>query len=70
MDRLDAMSVLLAAVESGSLSKASRELRLPLAIFARLLRHLQAAGLRQSWPITRSPPVPTALYLRERVSPR
>ncbi|MBR0939044.1 LysR family transcriptional regulator [Bradyrhizobium jicamae] len=42
MDRLAAMSVLLAAVESGSLSKASRELRLPLATVSRRVAELEA----------------------------
>jgi len=42
MDRLDAMSVLLAAVESGSLSKASRDLRLPLATVSRKVTELEA----------------------------
>ncbi|WP_342628007.1 LysR family transcriptional regulator [Nguyenibacter vanlangensis] len=42
MDRLDAMSVLLAAVESGSLSKASRTLRLPLATVSRKVAELEA----------------------------
>jgi DNA-binding transcriptional LysR family regulator len=42
MDRLDAMSVLLAAVESGSLSKASRDLRLPLATVSRKVSELEA----------------------------
>ncbi len=42
MDRLEAMSVLLAAVESGSLSKASRELRLPLATVSRKVAELEA----------------------------
>ncbi|HVX79165.1 MAG TPA: LysR family transcriptional regulator [Bradyrhizobium sp.] len=42
MDRLDAMSVLLAAVESGSLSKASRDLRLPLATVSRKVAELEA----------------------------
>ncbi|MDN4983233.1 LysR family transcriptional regulator [Bradyrhizobium arachidis] len=42
MDRLDAMSVLLAAVENGSLSKASRELRLPLATVSRKVAELEA----------------------------
>jgi DNA-binding transcriptional LysR family regulator len=45
MDRLDAMSVLLAVVEEGSLSAASRRLRSPLASVSRkvadLERHLQ-----------------------------
>lgn len=42
MDRLEAMSVLLAAVESGSLSKASRNLRLPLATVSRKVAELEA----------------------------
>ncbi len=42
MDRLDRMSALLAAVESGSLSKASRELRLPLATVSRKVAELEA----------------------------
>ncbi len=42
MDRLDAMAVLLAAVESGSLSKASRALRLPLATVSRKVAELEA----------------------------
>lgn len=41
MDRLDAMSILLAAVESGSLSKASRALRLPLATVSRKVSELE-----------------------------
>jgi hypothetical protein len=40
--RLDAMSVLLAAVESGSLSKASRKLRQPLATVSRKVTELEA----------------------------
>ena len=46
MDRLEAMSVLLAVVEEGSLSAASRRLRAPLATVSRkvadLERHLRA----------------------------
>jgi DNA-binding transcriptional LysR family regulator len=42
LDRLDAMSVLLAAVESGSLSKASRKLRQPLATVSRKVTELEA----------------------------
>ncbi|MDF2118981.1 LysR family transcriptional regulator [Roseiarcaceae bacterium H3SJ34-1] len=42
MDRLDAMSVLLAAAEGGSLSKASRKLRLPLATVSRKVAELEA----------------------------
>lgn len=52
MDRLDAMSVLLSAVESGSLSKASRTLGLPLATVSRkvaeLEEHLKATLLIRS----------------------
>jgi DNA-binding transcriptional LysR family regulator len=42
MDRLEAMSILLAAVESGSLSQASRDLRLPLATVSRKVAELEA----------------------------
>ncbi|UOB59744.1 LysR family transcriptional regulator [Burkholderia pyrrocinia] len=42
MDRIDAMSVLIAAVESGSLSKASRRLGLPLATVSRKMADLEA----------------------------
>lgn len=42
MDRLDSMSVLLAAVECGSLSKASRHLRQPLATVSRKVSELEA----------------------------
>ncbi|QPF88153.1 LysR family transcriptional regulator [Bradyrhizobium genosp. L] len=42
MDRLDAMSVFLATVECGSLSKAGRELRLPLATVSRKVAELEA----------------------------
>lgn len=52
MDRLEAMSVLLSAVESGSLSKASRKLGLPLATVSRrvseLENHLKATLLVRS----------------------
>ncbi|MGL9622979.1 LysR family transcriptional regulator [Bradyrhizobium sp. U531] len=52
MDRLHAMSVLLAAVECGSLSKASKRLRLPLATVSRkvseLEEHLNATLLTRS----------------------
>ncbi len=41
MDRFDAMSVLLAAVEQGSLSKASRALGLPLATLSRRVAELE-----------------------------
>lgn len=42
VDRLDAMQILLAAVESGSLSKASRSLRLPLATVSRKVSELES----------------------------
>jgi DNA-binding transcriptional LysR family regulator len=42
LDRLDAMAVFLAAVEGGSLSKASRNLRLPLATVSRKVSELEA----------------------------
>ncbi|MGJ5068462.1 LysR family transcriptional regulator [Bradyrhizobium oligotrophicum] len=42
MDRLDAMAVLLAAAEAGSLSKASRTLGLPLATVSRKVAELEA----------------------------
>jgi DNA-binding transcriptional LysR family regulator len=41
VDRLEAMSVLLAAVEAGSLSKASRTLGLPLATVSRRVSELE-----------------------------
>jgi DNA-binding transcriptional LysR family regulator len=42
MDRVEAMSILLHAVEAGSLSKASRNLRLPLATVSRKVSELEA----------------------------
>jgi DNA-binding transcriptional LysR family regulator len=42
VDRLDAMSVLLAAADAGSLSKASRALGLPLATVSRKVAELEA----------------------------
>ncbi|HEV7308111.1 LysR family transcriptional regulator [Ensifer sp.] len=42
MDRLDAMGVLLAVVESGSLSAASRQLKTPLATVSRKVSELEA----------------------------
>ncbi|EJZ20719.1 LysR family transcriptional regulator [Rhizobium sp. Pop5] len=42
MDRLDAMTVLLAVVEQGSLSAASRHLRSPLATISRKVSELEA----------------------------
>ena len=41
MDRLDAMSTFLAAVEEGSLSAASRKLRMPLATVSRKVSELE-----------------------------
>lgn len=52
MDRLDAMAMLIAAVDAGSLSKASRRLGLPLATLSRkvadLEKHLRATLLIRS----------------------
>jgi len=52
MDRLEAMSILLAVVEAGSLSGASRKLRMPLPTVSRkvsdLERHLKAQLLVRS----------------------
>ena len=42
MDRLDAMAVLLAAVEAGSLSGAARKLGMPLATVSRKVSDLEA----------------------------
>lgn len=42
MDRLDAMAVLLAVVEEGSLSAAARKLRTPLATVSRKVSELEA----------------------------
>jgi DNA-binding transcriptional LysR family regulator len=42
VDRLEAMTLLLAAVEHGSLSKASRELRVPLATVSRKVAELES----------------------------
>ena len=42
MDRLESMSTLLAAVEAGSLSAASRELGMPLATVSRKVSELEA----------------------------
>ncbi|GGC53725.1 LysR family transcriptional regulator [Chelatococcus reniformis] len=42
MDRLDAMAVLLAVVEAGSLSAASRRMRMPLATVSRKVSELEA----------------------------
>src|SRR5215813_6007530 len=42
MDRLEAMSILLAAVEAGSLSAASRQLGIPLATVSRKVSDLEA----------------------------
>jgi DNA-binding transcriptional LysR family regulator len=47
MDRLEAMTVLLAAVDTGSLSAASRRLRIPLATVSRRVSELeQHLGVR------------------------
>ena len=42
MDRLESMSTLLAAVEAGSLSAASRKLGMPLATVSRKVSELEA----------------------------
>jgi DNA-binding transcriptional LysR family regulator len=42
MDRIEAMSILLHTVKAGSLSKASRNLRLPLATVSRKISELEA----------------------------
>src|SRR4051794_27352676 len=42
MDRLEAMSVLLEAIDGGSLSAASRHLRMPLATVSRKISDLEA----------------------------
>lgn len=42
MDRLDSMAILLAAVDCGSLSRASRKLGLPLATVSRKVSELEA----------------------------
>ena len=42
MDRIEAMKILLRAVEAGSLSKAARELGLPLATVSRKVSELEA----------------------------
>src|ERR1700741_5652028 len=41
MDRLEAMTILLAAVDTGSLSAASRHLRIPLATVSRRVSELE-----------------------------
>lgn len=42
MDRLESMSILVAAVEAGSLSAASRKLGMPLATVSRKVSQLEA----------------------------
>ena len=42
MDRLESMSILLAAVDAGSLSAASRKLAMPLATVSRKVSELEA----------------------------
>jgi DNA-binding transcriptional LysR family regulator len=41
MDRLEAITILLAAVDTGSLSAASRHLRIPLATVSRWVAELE-----------------------------
>ena len=41
MNRLEAMTILLAAVDTGSLSAASRQLRVPLATVSRRISELE-----------------------------
>ena len=41
MDRLEAMNILLAAVDTGSLSAASRQLGMPLATVSRQVSELE-----------------------------
>src|SRR5215467_9761015 len=41
VDRLEAMTILLAAVDTGSLSAASRQLRIPLATVSRRVAELE-----------------------------
>ena len=43
MDRLESMSILLTAVEAGSLSAAARQLDTPLATVSRKVSELEAA---------------------------
>src|SRR5262249_35920773 len=43
MDRLEAMNILLAAVDQGSLSASSRHLRIPLATVSRRVAELEAS---------------------------
>ena len=42
MDRLDAMAILLAVVDAGSLSAAARKLRMPLATVSRRIADLES----------------------------
>jgi hypothetical protein len=42
MDRFEAMGILLAAIDNGSLSAASRKLRIPLATVSRRVSDLEA----------------------------
>ena len=44
MDRLEAMTTLLAVVDAGSLSAASRRLRVPLATVSRRVAQLEVRG--------------------------
>ena len=49
MDRFDAMTVLLAVVEEGSLSAASRRLRAPLATVSRKVADLERHRAPSFW---------------------
>ncbi len=71
MDRFDAMSVLLAVVEAGSLSAGARLLRAPLATVSRKIAELELhlgtplfvrsrRGLASPSPAARSLPPPGA----------
>jgi DNA-binding transcriptional LysR family regulator len=42
MDRFEAMGILLAVIDNGSLSAASRKLRIPLATVSRRVSNLKA----------------------------
>jgi DNA-binding transcriptional LysR family regulator len=54
MDRLDAMTILVAAADTGSLSAASRHLRIPLATVSRRVSELEdpsacSSGVTENW---------------------
>jgi DNA-binding transcriptional LysR family regulator len=66
MDRLEAMSTLLAAVEVGSLSAASRKLRVPLSTVSRKVSELEALPLLKPVPTrTCYPTAPSARTCEE-----